>query len=200
MFLRTNFVLVDFENIQPKNMSLLNGGPFKIKVFVGANQAKIPLEMARALQVFGPDAEYIQIDGNGSNALDFHIAYYIGRLATETPDAYFHVISKDTGFDPLIKHLKVQKIFCQRSTSIADIPLLKISNNKSIPEKIEAVIDNLAKNKTSKPRTLKTLRSTIKSLFVNQLADDELDGLLEQLSKRGAINITDNKVAYAFPP
>lgn len=180
-------------------MSLLNGGPFKIKVFVGANQAKIPLDMARALQVFGPDAEYIQIDGNGSNALDFHIAYYIGRLAVETPDAYFHIISKDTGFDPLIKHLKTQKIFCQRSTSIADIPLLKISNTKSIPEKIDAVIDNLSKNRTSRPRTLKTLRSTIKSLFVNQLADDELDGLLEQLSRRGAINITDNKVAYALP-
>ncbi|MGB7196402.1 MAG: PIN domain-containing protein [Collimonas pratensis] len=199
MFLRTNFVLVDFENIQPKNMSLLNGGPFKIKVFVGANQAKIPLEMARALQVFGPDAEYIQIDGNGNNALDFHIAYYIGRLAADTPDAYFHVISKDTGFDPLIKHLKAQKIFCQRSTSIADIPLLKISNSKSIPEKIDAVIDNLAKNKTSRPRTLKTLRSTVKSFFVNQLADDELDGILEQLSKRGAINIIDNKVAYTLP-
>lgn len=192
-------MLVDFENIQPKNMSLLNGGPFKIKVFVGANQAKIPLEMARALQVFGPDAEYIQIDGNGNNALDFHIAYYIGRLAADTPDAYFHVISKDTGFDPLIKHLKAQKIFCQRSTSIADIPLLKISNSKSIPEKIDAVIDNLAKNKTSRPRTLKTLRSTVKSFFVNQLADDELDGILEQLSKRGAINIIDNKVAYTLP-
>ncbi|PUA19501.1 PIN domain-containing protein [Glaciimonas sp. PCH181] len=197
--MRTNFVLVDFENIQPKNMSLLNGEPFKIKVFVGANQAKIPLDMARALQVFGPDAEYIQIDGNGGNALDFHIAYYIGRLAAATPDAYFHIISKDTGFDPLIKHLKTQKIFCQWSTSIADIPLLKISNTKSIPEKIDAVIDNLSKNRTSKPRTLKILRSTIKSLFVNQLADDELDGLLEQLLKRGAINITDNKVAYALP-
>jgi hypothetical protein len=197
--LKTNFVLVDSENVQPKNMSLLNGGPFKIKVFLGANQAKISLEIARALQVFGPDAEYIQIDGNGSNALDFHIAYYIGRLAADTPDAYFHVISKDTGFDPLIKHLKTQNILCQRSTSIADIPLVKISNSKSAPEKVDAIIDNLAKRKVSKPRTLKTLRSTIKSLFVNQLADEELEDLLEQLSKRGVINITDSKVNYELP-
>lgn len=197
--MKTNFVLVDSENVQPKNMSLLNGGPFKIKVFLGANQAKISLEIARALQVFGPDAEYIQIDGNGSNALDFHIAYYIGRLAADTPDAYFHVISKDTGFDPLIKHLKTQNILCQRSTSIADIPLVKISNSKSAPEKVDAIIDNLAKRKVSKPRTLKTLRSTIKSLFVNQLADEELEDLLEQLSKRGVINITDSKVNYELP-
>lgn len=95
------------------------------------------------MQMFGPDAEYIQIDGNGSNALDFHIADYIGRLAAETPDAYFHVISKDTGFDPLIKHLKTQKILCQRSKSIAEIPLVKISNTKSDQEKVDAIIENL---------------------------------------------------------
>jgi hypothetical protein len=60
-------------------------GPFKIMVFVGATQGKIPLEMARVLQAFGPDVEYIQMDGNGTNALDFHIAYYIGRLAAKCP-------------------------------------------------------------------------------------------------------------------
>jgi hypothetical protein len=196
--LKTNFVLVDFENVQPKNMNLPNGGPFKIKVFLGSNQAKIPVEMARALQVFGPDAEYIQIEGNGSNALDFHIAYYIGQLAAETPDAFFHVISKDTGFDPLIKHLKMQKVLCQRSTSIVDIPLLKISNSKSVREKVDAVIENLEKRKAAKPRTLKTLRSSIKALFVNQLADEELDGLVEQLSDRGATVVADGKVSYGL--
>jgi hypothetical protein len=210
--LKTNFVLVDFENVQPKNVSLLNGGAFKIKVFLGTNQVKIPLEMARALQLFGPDAEYIQIDGNGSNALDFHIAYYIGQLATVNPDAHFHVISKDKGFDPLIRHLKAKKVICQRSTSIVDIPLVKTSNTrsasekmvktptaKSTPEKIDAVIDNLTKRKASRPRTLKTLRSTIKALFVNQLADEELEELLGQLSKLGTITIKDGKVSYRLP-
>lgn len=197
--MKTNFVLVDFENVQPKNVSLLNGGPFKIKVFLGTNQAKISLEIACALQAFGPDAEYIRIDGNGSNALDFHIAYYIGRLAAETPDAYFHVISKDTGFDPLIKHLKLHGIPCQRSKSIADISIVKISNSESIPEKTDAIIDNLAKRKASKPRTLKTLRSTIKALFVNNLVDKELDDIIEQLTKRGAIKVADGKVHYELP-
>jgi hypothetical protein len=210
--LKTNFVLIDFENVQPKNMGSLKGGSFKIKVFLGTNQTKIPLEMALALQLFGPDAEYIQIDGNGNNALDFHIAYYIGQLAAVNPDAHFHIISKDKGFDPLIKHLHAKKISCQRSTSIADIPLAKISNvkpapekpvktsnTKPAPEKIDTVIDNLAKRKASRPRTLKTLRSTIKALFVNQLADEELEELLEQLSKRGTIDIKDGKVSYGLP-
>jgi len=193
---KTNFVLVDFENVQPKNISLLSGGPFKIKVFVGANQAKIPLETARALQMFGPHADYIQIEGSGKNALDFHIAYYIGRISAEFPDAHFHVISKDKGFDPLIKHLKTQKIICQRSASIAEVPLVRISSTKTDREKLDAVIENLEKRKASKPRTLKTLRSTIKALFANQLAEEDLDVIINQLSTSGAIKITDGKISY----
>jgi PIN domain len=197
--LKVNFVLVDFENVQPKNVGLLNDGPYKIKVFVGANQAKIPLEMARTLQSFGPDVEYIQIDGTGANALDFHIAYYIGRLAAENPGADFHVISKDKGFDPLIKHLKAQKILCQRSTSIADIPLAKIPKSAPILERVDTVIDDLVKRKAAKPRTLKTLRNTIKTLFANQLSDEELDGLIGQLTECGTIRVTEGIVHYELP-
>jgi hypothetical protein len=195
--MKINFVMVDFENVQPKNLGLLNGGPFRIKVFLGTNQGKIPLELARALQAFGANAEYVQIDGNGSNALDFHIAYYIGRLAAENPDACFHVISKDSGFDPLIKHLKAQGIVCQRLTSIADIPTTTVSSTQTIAEKMDAVIQNLAKQTTaSRPRALKTLRSWIKARFANKIFDEELGGIIEQLAKREVIMIAEGKVIY----
>ncbi len=196
--LKNGFVLVDFENIQPKDIGALNDRPFRIKVFVGAHQAKIPLDMARALQAFGPDAEYIQIDGSGRNALDFHIAYYMGRLAAETPDACFYLISKDTGFDPLIKHLMAQNVLCKRLKSIADIHLPETPNSGPVSEKIDVVIDNLARRKAARPRTVKTLRSTIKALFGNQLMDGELDKLIEELTQRRAIDIVDGKVHYTL--
>lgn len=192
-------MLVDFENVQPKDVSLLSGGPYRIKVFVGANQAKVPFEMARALQAFGPDAEYVQIEGHGRNALDFHIAYYIGRLAAEAEGARMHVISKDTGFDPLLKHLNAQGISCQRSKSLADLPSVKTSNPKRDPERIGAVLVNLAKRKAAKPRTLKTLRTSINALFGNQLGKHDLDLLIEQLTERGAIKFSDGKVHYDLP-
>jgi hypothetical protein len=197
--LKLNFVLVDFENVQPKNMGLLQGGEYKIKVFLGPRQAKISVDIARALQAFGPDAEYIQIDGHGSNALDFHIAYYIGRLASENPGASFHIISKDTGFDPLIQHLKTQKIACHRFNSIADIFPDKAAKSVSIVEKIDTVIDNLARRKTAKPQKVKTLRSTINALFLKQLSDAELDKFIELLTKRKVIKIVDDKVQYNLP-
>ena len=210
----TNFVLVDFENVQPEDVGLLNGRSFKIKIFAGARQAKIAIKTASALQPFGADAEYVQVDGIGKNALDFYIAYYIGRMAAETPDVSFCVISKDTGFDPLLKHLSAQGISCQRLESIADIPGVKISSSKSIadtvkavktpeprsiPEKVDVVIGNLAKRKAAMPRTLKALRSTINALFKNALPESELDALIEKLNKRGVVKVADGKVQYELP-
>jgi PIN domain len=198
--LKTDFVLVDFENVQPNSGTFLHGVPYKIKVFVGAKQAKVPFEMARTLQAFGPSVEYIQIDGHGKNALDFHIAYYIGRLAAENPGARFHLISNDTGFDPLIKHLTAQGISCQRSKSLGAAASLQPSDSELDLERVDAVIANLAKRKAAKPRTLKTLRSTINALFANQLSERDLDLLVERLTDRGAIDISDGKVHYHLSP
>ena len=198
--MKTTFILVDFENVQPKDVDLLRSGSFKIKVFVGLKQTKVPLDMARALQAFGPDAEYVQIEGGGSNALDFHIGYYLGRLAAENPGASFQVISKDTGFDPLIRHLRAKQIACERSATIADIGKVKTLDSSSSADRRDAVIDNLAKRKAAKPRSLKTLRSSINALFVNQLSDEELDGLIEQLTTRGTIKVSDGKVYYDSLP
>jgi hypothetical protein len=114
-----NFVLIDFENVQCKHVGTLQPGACRIKIFVGANQSKLLLQLVQALQPFGSDVEYIQITGSGPNALDFHIAFYIGHLATLHPQATFTIVSKDSGFDPLIKHLAGLKIACKRVAAIA---------------------------------------------------------------------------------
>jgi hypothetical protein len=76
----TNYILIDLENVQPKNLNILLDLPFRIYVFVGENQTKIPFDLAATMQSFGENAKYIKISGNGKNALDFHLAYYLGIL------------------------------------------------------------------------------------------------------------------------
>lgn len=195
--MRTNYLLIDLENVHPDNLPLVNGVQWKVKVFLGANQTKVNVGMARALQALGAEAvEYVTIEGNGKNALDFHIAYFIGQLAAQDPNAYFHIISKDTGFDPLIRYLKSRSILCQRSSSVADVPLVKLVNSKSLPEKVEAIVANLTRRKSARPRKVKTLESTIKALFQGQLADTEIAAIRDALAKRGAISIDGEKVSY----
>lgn len=116
------YLLVDFENVQPSSLGTLvaaESGESFVKLFAGEHQSKVELSLARALQPFGARAEYIQIAGNGKDALDFHIAYYMGRLATEHPDASFIILSRDTGFDPLIRHMAQQGLACTRVPSIS---------------------------------------------------------------------------------
>ena len=46
-------------------------------------------------------------------------------MSGNDPDGFFHIISRDTGFDPLVEHLKARKIRACRSASIAGMPLFR---------------------------------------------------------------------------
>jgi hypothetical protein len=199
MALRTNYVLIDFENVQPEALSLLDQEHFKVIVFVGATQQKIPFEMANALQRMGSKAEYVKISGNGSNALDFHIALYIGQLAVADSTAFFHIISKDAGFDPLIQHLKDKNVFAARSKTVADIPFFKTSNTRPFEEKLTVVLTKLQQLGTSKPRTVKTFSSTISSLFQKQMPEEEIATIVAEFQAKGWAAVTDSKVAFSLP-
>jgi hypothetical protein len=197
--MRTNYILIDYENVQRISLAGLDAEHFRVLVFVGASQSKLNFDTAAALQKLGPRAEYVKIAGNGSNALDFHIAFHIGLLAAQDPTALFHIISKDTGFDPLIQHLKDRKVFASRSKDGAGIPLLKAANSKTTPEKIDVVVANLQQRGASKPRTLKSLSSTINSLFQKQLTEEELAAILNGLQAKGYVAVNESKVTYALP-
>jgi hypothetical protein len=141
------YYLIDFENVQPKALDRLQPGTTRIKVFLGQHQTKLVLDVVQALQRFGPDAEYIQIQGNGPDAVDFHIAFYIGRIAVGEPDATFNIISKDTGFDPLVRHLNGLGIACRRLPEIppavaaaaaTTVALKTTSSTAMVPAKVPA--------------------------------------------------------------
>jgi hypothetical protein len=200
MTVRINYVLIDYENVQPTDLAMLRDGPFKVKVFLGANQAKIPVALAAALQGLGANAEYIPLASSGSNALDFHIAYYVGVLSAQDSSAFFHIISKDTGFDPLVKHLKEKGVLAQRSTSIATIPYFKPSLPPTTDAQLEVVVAHLAKLKAAKPRSEKTLLSTLHALFKKELSEHQLSALFALLCKRGIVKVDGTKISYELPP
>ena len=190
------YVLVDFENVQPKNLELLREHPFRVLVFIGANQTKFPRHFVVAMQALGEQADYVEIAGSGPNALDFHIAYYIGELAAKEPNAQFHIISRDRGFDPLIQHLEGKKIRVRRESDLAEIPELRIPDTTSRDEQIDAIVKNLRQRGHSRPRKVKTLQNTINTLFTKKLDQAELDAITEELSKRNLIVIKQNNVSY----
>jgi hypothetical protein len=224
--LKTNILLIDLENVQPTDLAPLSGRPFKIKVFCGARQTKLPRDLVIGLQPFGPNVEYISIEGIGPNALDFHIAYYIGRLAFEFPGATLYIVSKDTGFDPLIKHLETQGITCHRLPSLSAITTVTSQGSPSASSKaisaltgaaassnvmltpapppvlpqdrIQKVVSTMLTRKDAKPRTFKTLTSWIKAQLNAEATDAAVNEVITRLKQGGFSDQPDGKLIW--PP
>ena len=120
------YILVDFENVQPLDMGLLNGDHYQLRIFRGPHQKKLDFDIAESLQPHGNRVQYIQSDRHGKNALDFHIAFYMGRLFQELEangssaknGTRFVVISKDGGFDALMSHVQSLGYGAMKATSI----------------------------------------------------------------------------------
>ena len=150
------YVLIDFENVQPKTLDRLQPGSVRIKVFLGQHQNRLMLELVQALQPFGADAEYIAIQGSGPDAVDFHIAFYIGRLAAADPGATFTIISRDKGFDPLVRHLVGLGIPCQRIPDIDGTPAAAKPAAKKATKVVQKVVQKVAAKKApAKPAPAK---------------------------------------------
>lgn len=114
--MRLTYLLIDLENVHPaaEDISLVRGAEFRVRIFHGPHQNKFDAEMVKAMQPLGDHLEFVQCDRNGRNALDFHVAFYLGRLVQECEAAAslegnrarFFVVSKDAGFDALLDHIR----------------------------------------------------------------------------------------------
>ena len=69
----------------------------------------------------------------------------------------------------------------------------------SLSEKIVRIIADLQKRGSAKPRSLKTLSSSIAALFQKQLSEQELSSLIERLRAEGLIDVAGAKVSYDLP-
>ena len=196
----THYVLIDYENVQPKNLAALKddakGRSFQVMVFVGANQGKIPKDLVFEMQSFGSDADYIEISGSGKNALDFHIAYYLGALARGSSEDHFHVVSRDTGFDPLIRHMQASGIHVERRKGLFEIPWLEVAETDPFAEQIDKIVQNFDLQGKSRPRKVRTVKTTINNLFGKSLSDEQLESLVQGLKGRKYIAVEGERVKY----
>ncbi|KDP84217.1 hypothetical protein CF70_021225 [Cupriavidus sp. SK-3] len=113
-------VLVDFENVQAIDFARLRPAA-RLAVFAGDGQRKVPIEVAMGLQAMGERARWVKASGAGPNALDFHIAFELGRMVQAGERGPVLVLSKDKGFDPLLAWLSAETgIRASRVSSIED--------------------------------------------------------------------------------
>ena len=94
--------------------------------------------------------------------------------------------------------MKSKGVDVHRVADLAEIPDLRIKEEMSADEKIEAVVKNLAARGQSRPRKVSTLQNTINTLFTRKLSQKELTNLVDELAKRKYISVSQSSVSYSL--
>jgi hypothetical protein len=127
-------ILVDYENVQPMVEEFRRVDPLRhrILIFHGPSQNALPIRVVEALLPIGSAVAFIQCEKSGKDALDFHLAFHLGRLSVRDAEAQFVIVSRDRkGFAQLVEH--GQRLGC-------DMRLVpSLMEALAAPERAEAV-------------------------------------------------------------
>jgi len=199
-----NHVFVDFENVQVIDFAVLGTKPATYTLLLGAKQGRLDSGLVEELMKRAGSVELIRLTSSGKNALDFALAYYVGRAAVVDPTGHFHIVSKDKGFDPLIEHLKSRRIRAYRHSDFSTLSFSgqpKAATAAPLPEpSLERALQHLKKNPNNRPKREKTLVSHLKSMLGKTATESDAKALLGLLKKQGHLKITEKgSVSYHLP-
>jgi hypothetical protein len=88
-----------------------------------------------------------------------------------------------------------------RKAAVSDAVVRPLGSQapESHSERLAKVVADLQKRGPARPRTVKTLSSTISALFQKQITEREVSSLVEHLRREGLIVVTGAKVSYDLP-
>lgn len=193
--LSQKLLLVDFENVQQVDLNRLDEY-FHVVVFVGSGQKSVPIELVTSAQKLGNRVEWQRVEGNGSNALDFHIACHLGRVIEKAPSVHCIVLSKDKGFDPLLKHLNRNGLKCKRINSLLELEPKSATTDEPNYKRVFEVLSK--SEKKSRPRKRSTLAQHISAMFQKNISQPDVDRIIDILFANKMISESNNTIAYAF--
>ena len=209
-----NYVFVDFENVHEIDLSIIGGKAVNFTLLLGPRQTKLDVSLVERILEHAAAAQLVRLASPGRNALDFTLSYYVGRAVAADPTGIFHVVSKDTGFDPLIEHLQGKNIRALRHDNFSTLPFsgpakppapappapapkLKPEPKPkpqppSIQDEREAkVLEHLRKASTKRPRSRGKLVSYLVAHLGHKITEAEALQLVEHVSQAGHLFIDD---------
>jgi len=217
-------LLVDYENIGKIDLAAI---PERVRVpfFFGASQRTVPTEFLKAALRLGERFVPIDIEGQGKNALDFHIAFYLGEYLARAPDTSCVILSKDKGFDPLVRHLTRRGFSVRRANSMAEAlssrgapaaahrgPAAARSGAGGRPGgrstrressrheggslRDEALHLLAGTQKMRRPRKRKGLIAVLHSHFSQKVPESELQRLIDELIAAGNLSEANGAITY----
>ena len=156
-----NHIFVDYENVHEVDPALIGAKSVSLTLLLGARQTKLDAALVEKLMEHAASVQLVRLTTSGKNALDFTLAYYVGRAAMADPTGHFHIVSKDTGFEPLIEHLRSRHIRATRHDNFTPLTTPAPAKPHSAPAEdlLTRASEHLRKLVTNRPKRKKTLVS-----------------------------------------
>lgn len=195
---RINYIFVDFENIQETDLDRIANKPVKVTLVLGELQKNLPVKLVKQIHKYSEQVQLMETVLNGKNALDFVLAYEIGVASERDPTGYFHIVSRDKGFDALIKHLKAKDVRAARHEVFSEIPVLV--NVMNVEERVQRLTSHFKMTLNNRPQKRKTLETQIHVLFGRSLSSAEVELTIQRLVATKIITLTEKGgVVYKTP-
>lgn len=146
-------VLLDYENVQPSDAELraLVPDAGQVWVFHGPHQREVEKRFAS----FGTGATAVPISKTGKNALDFHLSFYMGYIASRNPDSAMVVVANDKGYEPMLEHAKAMGFVVLRQPHGEVTPPAKKVAAKKVAAKKAPAKKVAARKAVAKPAAAK---------------------------------------------
>lgn len=190
-----HFIYIDYENVPGIEFIEIEDARFFI--FLGEENRRIDTDTIVRTQPLGERVQWIQMSGNGRNALDFHIAYYLARYNSDAAATHY-IVSNDGGFDPLIRHVSRFGQKVRRVATLKEITAKNVAPDELDP-RVTKVMESLKKlDQTKRPKSRKTLSSCITGMFQGKekLSDEAVAEILARLIEQPFIKEHNNRIAY----
>jgi PIN domain len=208
-----NHVFVDYENVHAVDPAIIGSKTVHVTLLLGAKKTTIDATVVEKLMRHTATVEMIRLTSSGRNALDFILAYYLGRAVLADPRGCFHIVSKDKGYDALIEHLQSRHIRARRYDSFAALTIagatgLPAANPPSAAprlrtrakprtqpairgERTNQVLEHLRMPSTTRPKNRKKLVSFLVAYLGHKITGAEASHLVENLCQAGYLAIGD---------
>lgn len=197
-----NHVFVDLENVKCIDVAVVAGKNVTFHLFLGPHNKKLDVEVVEVLLENAQAVKMIRSPKAGKNALDFVLAYHLGQAVLGDPRGFYHLISKDAGFDSLVDLLKSRQVKVRRHENWSSLnlnghpkPAVEV---KALSEAAEKLAVDLKKMAANRPKRRKGLLGRVSSLLAKGSTEADCERVVEELVKAKQLSI-DEKGVVSYP-
>lgn len=165
------FYFVDYENVNTEGLQGIEAltASDEVVVFYSEHADRLTFDLHRRINESKAQVSYFKVSACKKNALDFQLVSYLGYLVAQNPGQRFCIISRDTGFQSVVRFWAEQQIAIEQTHDLASCQQQRQPAAQSDP--LEQQVAQLVGNKDTAALVTDCLqRSRNKQELHNMLA------------------------------